>query len=171
MADDDFDFSLYDTNPQDGVITPNELVVVLVSGQNDGNNHRAEFRSLSEFVPGSVRQFTETDPVTGFTYIAERGQLTGQSGLVRYRHLYYAHPHPSLSNWSGADARNNFVSLSQARAVMAASNTTSIVITSANHGLNTGDRVYVFGVNGNTAANGNHRITRVDAQSIPARWN
>jgi hypothetical protein len=43
-----------------------------------------------------------------------------------------------------------------------ASNAAPIVVTSAGHGLVTGDRVVVTGVKGNTAANGNWTITFVD---------
>jgi hypothetical protein len=41
-----------------------------------------------------------------------------------------------------------------------------ITITSANHGLNTGNSVVINGVTGNTAANGLHWITRIDANTF-----
>lgn len=47
-----------------------------------------------------------------------------------------------------------------------ASNATPIVITSASHGLNTGTRVTISGVNGNTAANGTFTITQIDANTF-----
>lgn len=50
--------------------------------------------------------------------------------------------------------------------VTAASNASPIVITSASHGLQTGARVTVASVGGNTAANGSFTITRVDANSF-----
>lgn len=47
-----------------------------------------------------------------------------------------------------------------------ATNATPIVITSASHGLQTGARVTITGVGGNTAANTTATITRVDANSF-----
>ncbi len=47
-----------------------------------------------------------------------------------------------------------------------ATNASPIVITSANHKLTTGMRVTVASVGGNTAANGTHIITVVDANSF-----
>jgi hypothetical protein len=52
-----------------------------------------------------------------------------------------------------------------AKTITAASNASPIVITSATHGYATGDRVTIASVGGNTAANGNWVITRVDANS------
>jgi hypothetical protein len=51
-----------------------------------------------------------------------------------------------------------------------ASNATPIVITSAAHGLTTGSRVTIAGINGNPAANGTFVVTVIDANtfSIPA---
>jgi hypothetical protein len=43
-----------------------------------------------------------------------------------------------------------------------ATNANPIVITSANHGLSTGQKVVISGVSGNTAANGTFTITKVD---------
>jgi hypothetical protein len=47
--------------------------------------------------------------------------------------------------------------------ITAATNAAPIVITSNNHGLRTGNQVQITGVLGNTAANGNFVVTRVDA--------
>ncbi|MEZ6061669.1 MAG: hypothetical protein R3C19_15080 [Planctomycetaceae bacterium] len=51
----------------------------------------------------------------------------------------------------------------EADVVTAASNTDGIVITSLNHGLESGEQVRVMGVEGNTAANGTFTIVRIDA--------
>jgi hypothetical protein len=51
-------------------------------------------------------------------------------------------------------------------AITGASNAAPIVITSAAHGLNTGDAISVSGVAGNTAANGVFTITKVDDNSF-----
>lgn len=50
--------------------------------------------------------------------------------------------------------------------VTGATNASPIVITSANHGLQTGTRVNVENVGGNTAANGYWTITRIDANTF-----
>jgi hypothetical protein len=47
-----------------------------------------------------------------------------------------------------------------------ATNATPIQIHSAAHGLSTGNRVKISGVNGNTAANGTWTITKVDADNF-----
>lgn len=54
----------------------------------------------------------------------------------------------------------------RAGAITAASNTAPILITSAGHGLLTGDQISVNGVNGNTAANGPFTVTFVDADTF-----
>lgn len=50
--------------------------------------------------------------------------------------------------------------------VTGATNASPIVITSVAHGLTTGTRVTVASVGGNTAANGDFTITRVDADTF-----
>lgn len=50
--------------------------------------------------------------------------------------------------------------------ITAATNASPIVITSTAHGLSTGDPVTVASVGGNTAANGDWVVTRVDANSF-----
>lgn len=47
-----------------------------------------------------------------------------------------------------------------------ATNASPIVITSANHNLQTGDRVTISGVVGNTAANGTFTITRISSSTF-----
>lgn len=51
-------------------------------------------------------------------------------------------------------------------AITGASNAAPIVITSAGHGLSTGDAISVSGVAGNTAANGVFTITKLDDNSF-----
>lgn len=55
---------------------------------------------------------------------------------------------------------------SNAIAISAATNAGPIQITAAAHGRNTGDSVEIFGVLGNTAANGTWVITKVDANNF-----
>jgi hypothetical protein len=57
-------------------------------------------------------------------------------------------------------------SLKNTGSVTGATNATPIVITSAAHGLQTGTRVTVASVGGNTAANGDWTITRVGADTF-----
>lgn len=51
-------------------------------------------------------------------------------------------------------------------AITGATNATPIVITSSGHGLNTGTRVTIASVVGNTAANGSWNITRINANTF-----
>src|SRR5262245_30006647 len=50
--------------------------------------------------------------------------------------------------------------------VEGASNASPVVVTSTNHGLQTGTPVIVSGVGGNTAANGSFRATRLTANTF-----
>ncbi|MFO0977216.1 MAG: ubiquitin-activating E1 FCCH domain-containing protein [Planctomycetaceae bacterium] len=52
------------------------------------------------------------------------------------------------------------------KAITGATNTVGIDITSAAHGLKTGDRVRITGVQGNTAANGTFTVTVIDANTF-----
>src|SRR5574344_412169 len=52
------------------------------------------------------------------------------------------------------------------KTITSASNATPIVITATAHGFNTGDKVYITGVLGNTAANGTWVITRLTADTF-----
>ncbi|MEJ7591832.1 MAG: hypothetical protein WKF77_09800 [Planctomycetaceae bacterium] len=67
-----------------------------------------------------------------------------------------------------ADSARGFVQIdlkagATPKAITAASNTADIAITSANHGLKTGDRIRITGVQGNTAANGTFTVTVTSA--------
>ena len=67
-----------------------------------------------------------------------------------------------------ADSARGFVQVdlkagATPKAITAASNTPDIAITSANHGLKTGDRIRMTGVQGNTAANGTFTVTVISA--------
>lgn len=52
------------------------------------------------------------------------------------------------------------------KAITGATNTANIDITSAAHGLKTGDRIRITGVQGNTAANGTFTVTVIDANTF-----
>lgn len=58
------------------------------------------------------------------------------------------------------------LSSAESGSVTGATNASPIVITSASHGLTTGQRVTIADVGGNTAANGTFTITRVDASTF-----
>ena len=53
--------------------------------------------------------------------------------------------------------------------ITAATNAAPIVVTSARHGLATGDEILVGGVRGNNAANGRFNVTRVDENNFSLR--
>lgn len=55
---------------------------------------------------------------------------------------------------------------STTKSITSATNATPIVITATAHGFNTGDKVYITGVLGNTAANGTWVITRLTADTF-----
>ena len=72
------------------------------------------------------------------------------------------------SGGTGANDARGFVQIdlkaeAVPKAVTAASNTPDIAITSAAHGLKTGDRIRITGVQGNTAANGTFTVTVTSA--------
>lgn len=69
-------------------------------------------------------------------------------------------PNGFISGQSGSTSFRNTGSIT------GATNASPIVITSASHGLTTGDRVTITGVGGNTAANGTWIITRLDANTF-----
>ena len=73
--------------------------------------------------------------------------------------IYGQGPGP-MSNGQGSAAKID------TGAITNATNATPIAVTSANHGLNTGTRVNVTGVTGNTAANGETTITKIDANTF-----
>lgn len=81
---------------------------------------------------------TNTDAPPTYRVYGPDGFLAGQSGSL-----------------SAADSG----------AITGATNASPIVVTSASHGLATGDRVTIAGVVGNTAANGTFTITRLDANT------
>jgi hypothetical protein len=69
---------------------------------------------------------------------------------------------------NGTAGNGNFVTSSWtvSGSITAATNAGPVVISSSAHGLNTGDRVRISGVAGNTAANGSFTITRIDANNF-----
>jgi hypothetical protein len=67
---------------------------------------------------------------------------------------------------SGLMAVSGSLSKLDTGSITGASNTTPIAITSANHGRQTGDRVTVASVGGNTAANNTWSITVTDANTF-----
>ncbi len=58
------------------------------------------------------------------------------------------------------------LALQETGSITGATNASPIVITSANHGLTTGQRVTITGVGGNTNANGTWTITVIDANTF-----
>jgi hypothetical protein len=66
---------------------------------------------------------------------------------------------------AGGSAGSNIVTAPAAEALTNATNATPIVITSAGHVRVTGNRVIISGVTGNTAANGEWIVTKIDANT------
>lgn len=56
--------------------------------------------------------------------------------------------------------------VTQAKSISAATNATPISVTATSHGLTTGDEVTIFGVTGNTNANGHRKVTVTDANNF-----
>ena len=65
-----------------------------------------------------------------------------------------------------AELSVSFGSIDTKGVITGATNATPIVITSAAHGLTTGDTVVISGVEGNLAANGVHVVTVIGANSF-----
>ncbi|MEM1067636.1 MAG: Ig-like domain-containing protein [Planctomycetota bacterium] len=94
-------------------------------------------------------------PTTGRLYVATLVSSQPQ-GI-----FYSSNPTAANPDWTQMDVP--VLPTGFGAAITGATNADPIVITSNNHGLNTGNFVVIDGVTGNTAANGFHRITRVDA--------
>lgn len=79
-----------------------------------------------------------------------------------------ANPRRQVYGFDGSrlTAMNGQSSQGHTGSVTGATNASPIVITSAGHGLQTGARVTITGVGGNTAANGTFNVTRVDANTF-----
>jgi hypothetical protein len=106
-ADADFNFSLYDKN-NNGVIEDSELIVNVITGQRDGNEHSGTLRPQSDFQPDSFRRITRIDPVTGREYDVIQGRLVGQTTLTDQEYRYFAHSGANRDFWSATDARAHF---------------------------------------------------------------
>lgn len=119
-----------------------------------------------------------------FTFSSSDGTATSQDfGIVitgtrvykiianKYQFFIYLE---GVTVGSGSGVSSNFVATGvpylpaqvQPTAVTAASNTSPIVITSTSHGLTTGETAYIQGVAGNTAANGEHQVTVLTANTF-----
>jgi len=77
-----------------------------------------------------------------------------------------ASPSVHVYGSSGTPLTTTTGSLKDSGSITGATNASPIVITSASHGLTTGTRVTVASVGGNTAANGDFTVTRVDANTF-----
>ena len=78
--------------------------------------------------------------------------------------FFSSNPAASTPTWNQMDVP--VLPLGASNPITDASNASPIVITSANHGLFTGDFVVIDGVTGNTAANGFYRVTVTGANTF-----
>jgi len=110
----------------------------------------------------------ETNSITKYATVIPENAKTNVSVILEQS--------TDLVNWTAANP-GDFTPSSSKRffrvrtanvpvAITGASNAAPIVITSAGHGLSTGDAISVSGVAGNTAANGVFTITKVDDNSF-----
>ncbi len=88
------------------------------------------------------------------------GQIVG----TYYAYLRYVDRDGRLSNLTPISAKT--VINGNSGDVAGASNTVPIQITTANHGLSTGDQIVVSNVAGNTAANGTYLVTNINADTF-----
>ncbi len=148
-ADRDINFRTYDKNG-DGLVTPNELIVISVASQYAGNNHRYTLRPKSDFEPGSFDRITRKNAATGLDYDVVRGRLVETQVLADYEFQYYAHDgEPEKDRWTIAQAHAHAFPNSRANAITGVNygnGQERIVVTSPSHGLNVGDPVHLAGV-------------------------
>jgi hypothetical protein len=103
--------------------------------------------------------FTQLDNAFAFAYLAQDsdGVPLDATSTPTYR-IY--------SGSSSTPIVTGSFALKDSGTVTGATNATPIVITSSGHGLQTGMRVTVASVGGNTAANGTFTVTRIDADTF-----
>ena len=110
-ADRDFDFSTYDRKGNNnGVLDRDELLILIVTGQWDGNEHWGILRPESDFDTATlVRQTVNVgggrnaDRVSG-TLLPQHG-----GGTAVHKWGYYAHPGTARTEWTYAQALAHFV--------------------------------------------------------------
>ena len=103
--------------------------------------------------------FVELDDTLTGLILTANGSLTPTDAVAVPTFRVYG-PNGLMTNGTGVSALQNSGNIT------GATNNSPIVITSASHGLQTGARVTISGVSGNTAANGSFTITRVDGNSF-----
>ena len=170
---------------------PNVFYAVIPSEDVDGDGTADAGEDTNGFT-GNGNGIFETGSVFrsrdgGVTWRAINNGLTGPGGITTARRVRFAAARGALyaaivnvanGQLSGVyrlanpeqDASTNWtamgvpeVAAATSSPITGASNASPIVITSNNHGRQTGTRVRIAGVTGNTAANGDWQITRVDA--------
>src|SRR5262249_36588531 len=96
--------------------------------------------------------------VAGFSNSANNGTFTistlsadasGANDLITF-----TNNNSGIANNTAADVKTAYALSADIFAITGASNAAPIVITSNSHGLSTGQKVFISGVGGNTAANG-----------------
>ena len=161
-AEDDAFYSNYDKN-NDDQITEDELIVIVVASQSGGDYHRYTLRLISDFEEDSFQRSTRTDPASGRTFDVLTGRLVGTQTTADYQHQFYAHDDvPAKSQWTHYEASIHVFPLGQGTPIADVAYGEPIVITSADHGLSTGDLVHIRNVPGIEGGKYNFSITKLD---------
>ncbi len=114
--------------------------------------------ALDDLLQDSNNVEMAVHPTTGRLFVATL--VSGQPRGV----FYSSNSTSATPTWTQMDVP--VLPLGGTAPITGATNATPIVITSAGHGLFTGNFVVIDGVTGNTAANGFYRITRIDANTF-----
>jgi hypothetical protein len=110
------------------------------------------------FTNGRLWSFTPAQTVSSMTVEESDGVQVWTNTGVRVNKITIAGS-VSGQNEITVDLFNKDKALKSGVAVSAATNASPIAVTTATHGLTTGDTVYISGVTGNTAANGQWQVT------------
>jgi hypothetical protein len=107
-ADPHFDFSFYDAVENggngNGVLEENELLVVVIAGQADGNEHSCTLLDKNDFDQDSFQRVT----VPGMNFDVTQGRLVGQTTFTPYQRHYYARQdNPARQFWTANAAKND----------------------------------------------------------------
>ncbi|MEN9554916.1 MAG: hypothetical protein RLZZ232_1202, partial [Planctomycetota bacterium] len=145
------------TSANHGLLTGDEVILQGIQEGIQGINHAANGRFLVTRLTNNTFSLQGTGVDFGRTYVYAGGGA------------WYV---PDFRN-GGLDQNSarNFAQIdlqaeSPAQAITGATNTSDIRITSAAHGLQTGDMVRITGVQGNSAANGTFAVTVVSANEF-----
>lgn len=119
---------------------------------NNASDDQRFWKDYIDFVIGAGR-WTDSSSMYG----ANSANSNTGGGSTVYYNTTNSNLAPQITS------RTALLSAATARTISAATNASPIQVTSANHGLTTGERVTITGAAGNSAANGTWTVTVVDA--------